>query len=360
MGPFSNNTPPPVPRPDNRSTLPVPDVETPSQTVVFDGDNDFGGGTKKWFTVTLIIAGIMALVAIIVFGVYVYVTNTPNYMLGAAVSNLASSDGEAGNITFTSKIGSKEIKTDGDFVAYSDPTNTKQGQVAVSLGQGAARVSAMARVFESGSYVETAGLGNLGRLIKAMGGNAARFTDDKLAQLNALDNRWYTITPAEMSDVDAIIPQHNVQGNITSGDVLALEQLYVKSPFVVVGQQLNDEQVNGVNSMHLGLRIDRTKLGDYLQAVKDAHLAAVTVTDNDIRTVRALSDLDKVQIEVWISRSDHAFQQFKVVAPNGTDTTLVTLKSEIVALKRQSVVRPGDTESLVKLVQGLSDVAPFK
>jgi hypothetical protein len=232
--------------------------------------------------------------------------------------------------------------------------------VTFSLGQGPSRVSALARVFESGSYVETAGLGNLGRLVKAMGGNNAKFTADKLTQLSALENQWYTITPAEMSDVDALIPQHNVRGNIPSSDILALEQLYIKNPFITVAQELGDERVGGINSMHLKLHIDRTKLGDYLQAAKDARLAAITITDNDIKTTRNMADLDKAQIEVWISRSDRVFQQFKVVAPNGTDVTLITLKSEAIATQRQSVVRPGDVESLVKLVKGLNEVAPFK
>lgn len=355
MGPFSNNQNTPQTPPDQGNKLPVPDVNSPAQTVLIATGTDMTG-TKKWLNVTLIIAAIMALVAVIAFAVYVYISNTPQYMLSAAINNTAHGEGLAGSFVYTTKSAGKNLETSGDFIAYSDPTNTRQGQITVSVGQNAARVSSIARIFNDASYIQTTGLGNLGRLVKAMGGDNSKLTKDKLTQLSGFDNRWYTLTPADVSDVNDVLPQHTVQGNISSTDILTLEELFLKDPFVVFDQQLGDERVNGTNTMHLRLRVDQAKLGTYLQAVRDAHLGAIAVTDGDIKAIRENAELGKIRIEVWISRSDKTFQQAKFIAPNGNDMLVVTLKSEIIATQRQSVIRPGEAQNAAKLVKGLHDL----
>src|SRR6266498_1430779 len=292
MGPFSNNQNTPGGSPDRSNKLPVPDVNSPAQTVIVATDNPMAG-TKKWLNITLIIAAIMALVAVIVFAVYVYMSNTPRYMLGAAITNIAHSEGTAGGFTYTAKPAGKDVKTSGDFIAYSDPTDTRQGQLTISLGQDASRVSGIARIFNDASYIQTTGLGNLGRLAKAMGRDNSQLTDDRLTQVNGFDNRWYTLTSADILGLNNVMPQHTVQGNISSTDMLALEQLFLKDPFVVLDRELGDERVNSTNTMHLALKIDRLRLETYLRAVKDAHLGAIAVTDGDIKAIRDDAELDR-------------------------------------------------------------------
>lgn len=359
MGPFSNNQNTQEGPPDQGNKLPVPDVNAPAQTVVIAADNTMSG-TKKWLHITLIMTAIMAAGAVIAFAVYVYMSNTPQYVLGAAMNNMAHSEGVAGHVTYTTGPINKKVETASDFIAYSDPTNTHQGQLTISLGQGPTRVSSIARIFSDASYVQTTGLGNIGRLTKAMGGDNSKFTEDRLAQLSGLDNQWYTLKPTDIFDLNEVVSQHTVQGNVSSTDFLTLEQLFLKDPFMTLDRELGDERLNGANTMHLALKIDRVKLETYLQAAKDAHLGAIVVTDGDIKAARENTELDRVRIEVWISRSDKTFQQVRLVMPNNTDTVLITLKSEVIATQRQSVLRPDDAQSATKLIKGLHDLVLTK
>ena len=356
MGPFSNNSPQPSPPPSNGTRLPTPDVEGAPQNIFAAPEPD-REGLKKWLTVTLIIAGVMAVAGIVVFALYVYVSNTPSYMLGAAFQNLVASEGEAGTIAYQSNQ-SVHGTTNGDFLAYTDPTNPHVSSLTINLGQDASRVSTTARLFPDSNYTQAAGLGNIGQLVQDMGGNASALTPDNLVRLSSLDGQWYSLTADDIQEVSTILPQHIVQAGPTSADFEQLEQLYLQHPFFTPAQQFNDERIDGIASMHIKVAIDSAKLSDFLQSVKATNIKSLRLTDTDIQTILHSPLLSGTTMEVWIARSDRTFEQIRLA--HGDQTLTLTFKSEEAAAQRQTILRPNNAQSAAGPLRQTHDILTAK
>jgi len=356
MGPFSNNPPQPPVAPSGSNKLPVPDVEgAPQQVIIAPEPED--NGVKKWLNITLAIAGVMAVVGIAIFGFYVYASNTPSYMLSAAFQNLITSDGQAGTFNYQARqAGAATVQ--GDFIGYTDPSDPHSLTLTVNAGQDASRVSGTVRLFSDTNYAQAAGLGNLGKLITAAGGNSAAFTPENSVRLASLDGQWFTLTPTDITQDSDVWPQHVVQNGPTSKDVETIEQLYLKHQFIISAQQLADERINGANTMHLAVGVDGTKFNEFLQGLKAAQLKSLHLTDGDVQTIEGSNFLKDAHLEVWINRSDRTFTQIKLARSN--DTTLVNFKSEEVATQRQTILRPNGAESAVDVIRELHDIITTK
>jgi hypothetical protein len=362
MGPFSNNNDPqqqPAAS-DHSNKLPIPDVDGTPQPIVVSTEPDNSLATKKWFITTLVIAGVMATAGLITLIVYIFVSNTPGYMLNAAMQNLVTSHGEAGDIRYEVKQ-DKTINTlQGNFISYTDPSNPNANTTTLSLGQGGAQVSGTLRLLENANYFQTAGLGNVGRLIESMQGDSSSLTVDKLTRMASLDGQWYTFTPDDVFDSRMVLPRQ-VQGGMTAKDTDTIGQLYLKHSFVTSVQQLGDEEINGINTMHLKLSFDQTKLEAFLRDLKSAGIKALSISDDDVNALKAGQPLglDKANIEAWIARSDRRFQQIRVTRPQtdvANDSLTVTFKSEQVAAKRQTVTRPDGAKNATVLLRGIHDI----
>lgn len=358
MGPFSNNNNPPQPPagPSGGNKLPVPDVNAEPQVVVVAPEVDHEG-VKKWLNITLAIAGGLAAVGILIFGIYVYASNTPGYMLSAALQNFITSDGDAGTFSYQ-KQQDGATTVNGDFIGYVDPSNPHVNTLTVNAGQDASRVSAQLRLFPDGNFVQIAGLGNLGRLVQNMHGDASAFTPENSILLSSYDGRWYTATSDDIAEAQQVLPQHTLQNGPTSTDLETLGQLYLKHQFLTAGQNLGDEQVNSINTMRLKVTIDASKFHDFLQALKAANLKSLQLTDDDIQNIEKSSFMNGALIEAWINRTDRTFQQLRLTRP--ADITTITFKSEEVATQRQSVQQPTDVKSAGDAILKLHDILTTK
>ena len=361
MGPFSNNTPPPIsPAPRGGNKLPVPDVEGTPQPVVVSTEPDNSLATKKWFTITLALAGIMAAAGLVVFAIYAYISNTPGYMLSAAMQNLLTSNGEAGTIYYEVEQERTRTTIEGDFLAYTDPTNSHAGALTLSLGKGASKVSGTVRLFADGNYVQTAGLGNLGRFIDSVQGDSSLLTPDRLTQLSNLDGQWYMLTSDDANEPDSPLP-HQMQNGPSSADIEEVGRLYQQHAFLTSAQQLGDERIDNINTTHLKLGVDSAKLTQFLRALKDAHIQSLALSDSDIQALSSgqVFGLANANVEVWISKSDRAFQQVRVTRPQSNSisgTLTITFHSELAAAQRQSVLRPESPKSASVLLHGLHTI----
>lgn len=361
MGPFSNN--PPSSPSSGGNKLPVPDVEGTPEPIYVSPEPEGRGSAKKWLVTTLIIAGAMAAAGVIVLLIFIFVSNTPGYMLSAAMQNLLTSEGEAGSLKYELKQGSNAKTVQGDFLAFTDPTNAHTISLTGSLGQDTSRVSGNVQLFTDANYMQVAGLGNLGRLVSALGGDTKPYTQDNLVRLSSLDGQWYSLTSDDIIELKDTIPQHTVKDGITSTDVETVEQLYSKHPFFDAAQQLSDEHIEGINTMHIKVAVNPVKFNEFLQAVKAANIKSLQLTDADIQAVKGSDAVNGTTIEAWITRADRAFQQLQVSHSNNgsTRTWTVTFKSELAAAQRQTVLRPDNPKSASILLRGIHDiVAPVQ
>jgi hypothetical protein len=355
MGPFSNNTPPPI-APNNGSKLPVPDVEGPLPSVIISTTPD-PDGAKKWLIITLYITAAVVLTGIIVFGIYIYASNTPGYMLNAAFQNLTRSTGQAGAVSYQTTQGKNTRTISGDFLAYNDPTNPDTMTLTINAGQDASRLSAIVRIFTDDSYFQVAGLGNLGRLVGSLHGDTSALTTDNLTRLSSLDSQWYTFTADDIQQTKTLLSQRTLRSGPTSGDIETVAQLYLNHPFFTALQKLGDERIDSISTMHLKIGIDSAKFNDFLRALKSARLMSVTITDADIQSLIKMP-LASTTLETWISRSDRTFEQLRVTSGGTTLTT--TFASEEAAAQRQTITRPDGAQSAASFIDELHDILTMK
>lgn len=336
----------------------MPDVDATPQPVILQ-QREEPVGVKKWLYASLISAGALALAGIVIFAVYAYMTSTPNYMLNAAMTNFANSEGQAGSFGYEAATDGKTTKLTGDFLTFTDPADDRNSATSIALGTGAARVTANVRLFNDSNDVQFIGLGNIARLIQSTG-QKSTLSKDALVRLGSLDGQWYSQTPNDLWQLKPITSQHTLQGTANSGLAETMAQLYAKHPFITVLQQLGDEQIDGINTMHLKLGIDRNKLGDYLRALKAAESTTLMLTDEDINHITTSNTWNQLTTEVWIARSDRTFRQMKFSLPSdnntSTQTLTVTYHLEQVATQRQAVARPDSAQSFSTFVDQISDI----
>ena len=341
MGPFSHK-----PRRSDSTaarasaTLPVPDVEPkPSATVSLHHEAE-KKAMSTWLVVTLSLLGGLVVLGVSTLLIYQSVSNSPGYMLGAAVHQVVTGPGEAGNFSIEStKPGTSPVT--GSFLAYTDPADPQNAVAEFSLGQANAALGAQVHVLNDATYVQTAGLAYLGQLFGTVTGTSMTPTADQQARLSALDGKWYVQSG----------------GTVTSTDVAMLQRLYLRYPFFIVARQYADQDVNTIRSQHLKLALDHGKLAAFLQALQDAHLKSLAVTDDQLAMARAM-DFGGFQPEVWIARSTKTFQQIKWDTKAGTDTqtVVINLKPETAIEQRQTVLRPRGALDISVLSQGISDI----
>lgn len=353
-------------RSGNNNILPVPDIEPASS----------GGGVqyampspdksaRKWLYISLAILGIAVVAGAIAFAIYVYVSGTPGYVLNAAMNNAVKGSGLAGDVTFDIKRGDAVTTQKGSFLSYSDPTNLRQGLLNINLGQGDTSVSATVELFQDGNYYQATGLENLGRLATSLGGDASQLTPQVLSGLAKHNGLWYSLTgddTEELKDAnDSISAIGPISGPPTASEFRRIQDIYLKHQFVVVAQQYPDERINNINCAHLSLNIDQAKLAAFISAIKDSGIKSLAFDDPGEIVQTYYPWLNNVKIEAWIARSDNTFQQFKVILPesnNGTDTITISMKSELVATRRQAVTVPFNPQSSEELIQSFSGLLP--
>lgn len=337
----------------------MPDVDAVPQVVVVPRDESTGG-VKKWLYASLISAGALAVAGIVIFAVYAYTTSTPKYMLNAAMTNLVSSEGQAGTFAYESIENGKAAHTvDGDFLSYADPTNNKNHSITLSAGHNASRVGAHVALFDTGNAVQFVGLGNLGRLLESMG-HPSNLGKDSLVRLGSLDNQWFSQTANDVWQLKPVTSQHTLQGAANSTLIESAGQLYAKHPFITVLKQYDDEPINGAKSMHLALGIDRNVLGDYLRALKSAQAHTLMITDDDIAKITTSDAWNHLVADVWIARSDRTFRQIKLTQTHDqtkhSQAVTVVLQNEQVATARQAISHPEGAKSFSTFVDAVIDI----
>ncbi len=356
MDPYNPYQPQSVPRPSDDAKLPAPLTSQPPPEVVVMPPAPASNPTKKWLFITVGIISALLVAGVIVLVVYAYVSNTPNYMLNAAVNNLAKSSGVAADFSFDTVEDSKTSSVKGDFLAYTDPADKQKGAFILGVGQNDTQVGATVRLFSDALYVQPSGLENISRLSKSLGGEEFTLSNAALDALKKLDAQWYSLTSEDAQQLSGEGETSIVKDTITPNDIQTLQRLYAEHPFMVVEQQFGDEKVNNTQSMHLKLGVSAEKLVEYYVAVKTANIKSLNITEQDIADIKKDDTINKTKFEVWISRDNKTFQQTKVLNTDSPDTATFTFKPDRVATQQQSVQKPDGAKSISELINSLFSI----
>lgn len=274
-----------------------------------------------------IIAAVIVLAAAIAYGVYAYVSNTPDNMLQSAIDNLKDKKSLAASYKFVNGTEQNGVTFSGDVAALTDPANSKNSEAIVGLGTGDKRVAISALALGDTLYLKAANAENLGSLLSAFGSDSSSLASPEFASsLKNLDNQWFELQPSDVKSLAQSSGTDNVSGAVSAEDLKKVLDIYRQHPFIKADKTYADQVVNGANSAHFSLKIDVNTEVAFLQAVKNANLSTVKVTDDDIAKAKTetATSADSAA-EVWIARDTHQFKQVKMSNTKKGEESSVTL-----------------------------------
>lgn len=319
MNPDQQASPAPAAQPEPQMPAPAPAPGMPPTPM--SGQTVTGGKKKTGMMIGILVAALVVLAGV-GYGVYAYISNTPDNMMKAAVGNL----GNAKTLAATFKIASDDAATgtslSGDLAYNVDPANSKNAEIIVNVGTGDSQVGLRSLALGDTAYVKFMNLEHVGALISAFAPSANAAGSAQLATLfKSINDIWFVVTPEETKTLTG---NENI-GSASPEDVKKVVNIYEQHSFVKADKTFADEAVNGANSAHFSLKVDKDQMVAFLQGVKDANLKSFTVTDEDITKAKDAKDDSKTTIEVWIARDSKQFTQLKLVSTDSESPMSMTL-----------------------------------
>ncbi len=273
------------------------------------------------------LAGAIVLAGAISYGVYAYISNSPDNLLLSAVDNLKAKKSFGGTFKIVNGTEQNGVTFSGDVAAAADPSNNKNGEVILGLGTGNKRVAINALSLAGTLYLKATNTENLGPLLSSFSGGSESLSSPEFASaLKVLNNQWFEIQQSDVKSLAQNTGSDNFSGAISSDDLKRVLDIYHQHPFIKSDKIYNDEVVDGSNSAHFSLKIDAKEQVAFLQAVKNANLSTIKVTDDDINRIKTDpgTNTDSI-VEIWIARSSRQLKQLKVTNTKKGDESALTL-----------------------------------
>lgn len=290
------------------------------------------GKNKRNIIIGAIIAALV-LAGAIAYGVYAYMTNQPDYMLGKALEQISKEEALAAKFKIVSGTGSNVSTITGDIAGREDKA-AKAAEAVIGLGSGDSRVTLTARTFEDTTYLRFGSLSNLPNLVKSIDpGQEAIYSNPEFkAPFARINDKWFSLTKEEAAGLAQGATSSAATGFNTQDFQKAVE-VYNKHPFFKADKSFADETIDNVNTAHFSIKIDKPTYKAFLTDLKAANLESLKPTDSDI----ANSDKDaddfakSVAVEFWVARDTKKFKQMKFVGlEQGNESEIVlTLVSDL-------------------------------
>lgn len=348
----SNAADSPAPSQDDTSPIlgPVPSME------MDDMPTPLPVGTpkarKKGLMIGLILAAGVFVLAGGVAAAYYYVANKPENILKRALANTLD-ETKVKTVQFSGELTSAGKGSDMTFGAtYKGMADNQTGAFDISANVDAVvtKVSLDMRSPDGKSYYLK--LGGLKGLPELMGGRGAGdYAAIYASLLAAVNDQWIEINDSLVKSASGGSLKSD---KLSAADRTKLLQAYKQHAFLVVKESLPAEQIKGVNSYHFTVAADKTKLRDFVAALKTAQIASFKLTDAQIKDFNKSleqSKLDKYPVDVWVAKSTKMINQVAIKTTQGATTVNVrfTVDSYNQPVK---VEKPAGAKSLLDLLGG--------
>lgn len=283
------------------------------------------GGKKS--KKNLIIGGVVVailLVAGVAYGVYAYVTNTPDYLLSTSLDKISKETAIAAKFKFQTGTEATGSSVSGDFAVRTDDA-AKAGEAVIGIGSGSSRVAVDAMAFEDAMFIRMSGLANLGALSKSLGSDQSALFDtaEFKAALKNVENQWYKLDKETLKT----FASENTGDSLKVDDLKRVVDIYNKHRFFKSQQAFADETIDGEATGHFNITMDKPAYKAFLVELKAANLSSVKVTDQDItNSDKDADDFNKnSSVEFWVTRSQKKLKQLKITDKSASSPSAVTL-----------------------------------
>jgi hypothetical protein len=267
---------------------------------------------------------IIALLLVLVGGgaaAYAYYSQ-PSKVIGDALSNAAFSDTAAvkGTATIKSEENSGKFTINFD-AAGSDQTGTKanvqvkadMAPVSIDLSAGFLTTKAGDLYFKIDKAKEI-----LQNVFGASNPEALKPYDSLIA---LVDNKWVKVTAKELGD-NSLNSECYIKLDAEAKQNKSIyedaKKAYEKNQFITIEQTLDSETVSGKDSIHYKIKIDEAKLKSFITEFKKTQLykklqdCDKTFELDEDSAGEFAKNVNKSNIEVWVSRWSHEFTKFKL------------------------------------------------
>ena len=298
---------------------------------------------KKWVIAAIIIG------AIIVIGgasaaAYVgyFMPRQPKYVLARAVGNTSSAD----KIKSAHFDGDISIKSDGQTFKgnFKGQTNQNSFEMDGSMGLDVTTLKVDMRAFkDSAAYIKLDGLNGLPEILKSNGQDLSGLS----TYIGAINGQWIELDQSLLANLgqDKSIASG---AHISDADAQKIENIYRKHPFLDVTKVHADEKVNGADSHHYTVTINRDQLYSFASELKDAKLKSVPeITSDDLKQIKK-TNFAKYPVDVWVDKSRTILDQisFSYTEDNTTMTMRIALSDINGAV---NVTKPGSSKTLMQV-----------
>jgi hypothetical protein len=306
------------------------------------------GGKKKTPLFIAVIVAVLVVAGAVAYGVYAYMTNTPDYLLSKSVEQLGKETAIAARFKFTSGSDNNGVTFSGDIAARGDQ-GSKSGEAILGIGTGNSRVTVSSRVIDETVYLRFGSLNNLTNLVRSFSPAQASTYDSPefKAALARVDNKWFSLTKDEIASVAQTSGSSAATGELKPDDLKKMLEIYNKHQFFKADKSHNDEVIDGVKSAHFTIKMDKANYKAFLNELKSANLSSIKVTNSDIDN--ADKDVDEfareAAVDMWVARDTKKLKQVKVASldtssPGSLTLTLVTNLPAFDKLEKPSDAKP--------------------
>lgn len=295
-----------------------------------------------------LLAGIIVAVVLLLAGgawaVYaLFFATTPEKLVSEALKNLSQTKTMA--VDF--EIGSEGAVLSGNIASTTDDTD-RNGEVILTFGDGSQAIVLRAMALDGALFFKANNIEQAAPLIALYTGLPSFGSDEFVEALKTVNDKWFEVTKEQMASLEQ--SGTDVTTTISSEEVKKVVQIYDQHPFVKPDKIFADEAVNGVQSAHFSVKVDKQKQTEFFNALKAANLKGFQLTDEDLKKFREATDTQNGTIEVWIARDSKKFTKLHLTGTTEGAEIKVTLTASANLPTFDKLERPAGARPITELM----------
>lgn len=302
---------------------------------------------KKGLIAGLIIAAVLLLLSVGAAASYYYIANKPENVLKQALANSMNME-KAKTSHFSGSVSGEQSGSGTPIeTTFKGSADNQTGAIEFSGKVDLLLTNATFDLRSEDSksiFVRLGGLSGLSELLASSSEQAAAYAPF----FNSLNDQWIEINESLIKQYDKSFES----GVLTEADAKKFTDAYLKYPFLVVDEVLEDQSIAGESCHHYRIKVDVVKLKGLLTALKDAKLDSYRLDQKALDQLnKAIDDsgLGNYGFEIWISKSGKMIKQLSTsFASGGMDWKVrYTVESYNQPVK---VEKPEDAKSLMDII----------
>ncbi len=296
-----------------------------------------------------LLAGIIAAIVLVVVGgalaVYaLFFAATPESLIKDALKNLSNEKSFA--IDFD--ISGQGASITGSLAAISDDTD-KNGEFIITLGEGEQSIGLSVLAIDGAMFIKGANIEQIAPLLGLYMGNAEAFaTAEFVTALESLNGLWFEVSKEELESFTQ--EGATSTATLTPQDIKKVLDIYDKHPFVKADKVFADEVINGAESAHFSVKIDKQQEAAFLDELKQANIEGIALTDEGIADFKEATAAQTAVIELWIARDTKKLTKVLVNGEVEGQQFAVTLTRPTTTPAFDKLERPADATPISELM----------